>query len=466
MLSAACDGGPNDPKPEPVKPGIGIVAGAGTTDTVQATPVQALNVLVTGPDGKPAAGAPVLFESGFATLGGSRAATMTVGPVVSSTFTTSVGDTTDASGVASVRVRFGTIAGAGKVVVTVPTLGFQDTARYNVTPGAPTQTLIAPRDTAMYMAGSVTLHTGIFDRLGNRRPEAPTLSGPAALTISGNTVSTSTFGRHLVRASYPGTISDSTTVTALPRGRLAAASGYMGTSVVMMDLDGSNRVTAAVGGTIYGLDWAPDGRVVAGVGNSSTSTLQAVSASGEVKPFLTGSTAGSEAYPVFSADGKKVFFAGRNPGAFSFSNTLWHANADGTGVQATTLSLSFDWGTSYGPSPDGSRVVFQSSVYNVQTQARTTLSPTRISSWSWSPLGDLVAFNDYETMGVMKPDGTERRVFSSAYTGFSDRTIDWSGDGKYIVVRSSFGALDLLEVATGTRVMIPRASNLALAVLK
>ncbi len=466
MLSAACDGGPNDPKPEPVKPGIGIVAGAGTTDTVQSTPVQALNILVTGPDGKPAAGAPVLFESGFASVGTNRVATMTVGPVVSSSFTTSVGDTTDASGVASVRVRFGTVSGEGKVVVTVPTLGFQDTARYNVTPGAPVRTTLAPRDTAMYMAGSVTLRAAVVDRFGNRRPETPTLSGPAAVTISGATVSTSSFGRHLVRASYPGTIADSTTVTALPRGRLAASNGYLANSLVMMDLDGSNRVTAAVGGAIYGLDWAPDGRVVAGVGNSSTATLQAVSESGEVKPFLTGSTAGSEAYPVFSADGRKVFFAGRNPGAFSFSNTLWHANADGTGVQATTLSLSFEWGTSYGPSPDGSRVVFQSNVYNVQTQARTTLTPTRVNSWRWSPLGDLVAFNDYETMGVMKSDGTERRVFSSTYTGFADRSIDWSGDGKYLVFRSAFGALEIVEVATGTRVMIPNTGNLALAVLK
>lgn len=465
MLATACDSGPTDPPPETPRPGITMSAGAGTTDTVQATPVQALNILVIGLDGKPAVGAPVLFESGVATVGTSQRPTMLVGPVVSNTFFVAVGDTTDAAGVASVRVRYGTVAGDGKVVVTVPTLGLQDTARYTVTPGAAARALLAPRDTAVYVGGTVALRATVVDRYGNRRAESPSLSGSDGVTVSGTTLRAAKFGRHVVRATFAGAAADSTTVTALPRGRLAATTGYYSGSLVMMDLDGSNRVGVNLQGTVFGLDWAPDGRVVAGVGNSST-TLQAVDAAGQVTNFLTGSTAANEGYPVFSGDGKKLFFAGRTAGAPSYSgNMLWRANADGTGVQATTTPLHFDWGTTYGPSPDGSKLVFYSAIHDLETNTSTPIHPTRINSWRWSPQGDLVAFADYEVVGVMKPDGTGRRVFISGYSGFADRNVDWSGDGRYLVVRWG-GSLELVEVETGTRAVIPNTAGYTQAALK
>lgn len=447
---SACGGdGPTESKP---RPGITVTAGAGTTDTVQATPVQALNVVVNRADGKPAPGVVVRFI-GELSRTNTQALSMAVGTLTSTEFGLSAADTTDASGVASVRVRFGSVAGEGRIIVTVPELGFQDTARYTVTPGAAARTSISPRDTVVYLDGSVTLRAFVTDRFGNRRSEVPTLTGPEGVSVSGLTVSTSRFGRHWVRATFAGARADSVGVTALPRGRLAAVRGSMGNTLVMMDLDGSNRTTVPMSGTIYGIDWAPDGRVVVGVAvNGTTNSLRAVTSAGQISTFLTGSTAANEAFPVFSADGRSAFFAGR--AANAFSSTVWRANADGTGVQSSALALGTGYGVAYGPSPDGTKLVSAGTITDLQTQARTSLSTPGAASWRWSPQGDLIAYNGANGLGVIKPDGTGRRVLWTG-TAVSDQSVDWSGDGKYLVLRGGLsGALEMVEVASGTRAVV------------
>jgi hypothetical protein len=461
LAVSACGDGPTGSRAES---GIVITAGAGTTDTIQATPVQALTVRVNGADGKPAGGVLVRF-AGVIAGSNPQLTTMTVGTLVGTDFEQTVVGTTDESGVASVRVRFGTIAGEGYITATVPALGFQETARYNVTPGAVARTAITPRDVLVSIDGSASLRASVTDRFGNARPEVPTLTGPDGTSFSGSTVTASRFGRHVVRATYPGAFPDSAVVSALPRGRLAGVRGYPGNTLVMIDLDGGNRLAVPLMGTIYGIDWAPDGRVVASVGNSSGPTvLQAVTELGRASTFLTGSTVTNEGYPVFSPDGKSVFFAGRAPN--SFSNTLWRANADGTGIQSSSLVLGFSWGVVYGPSPDGTKVVHSGTIHDLQTQVRTSLGTPDVPSWRWSPLGDLIAYASHDVVGVIRPDGTGRRILWSGFTGFADRTIDWSGDGKYLVFRTGSGSLEMIEVASGARAVLPFASDLIQAVLQ
>jgi hypothetical protein len=459
LVAGACRESLIDARPEP---GIRFTAGVGSTDTIQATPVQALNVRVNDADGKPARGAVVRFEAVLSAV--SSLPSMTVGTLASAPLMETAVDTTDASGVASILVRFGIIAGPGKITVTVPALGFQDTARYTVTPGAAVRTHVTPRDTAVYLDGSVTLHAMVIDRIGNWRLEVPTLSSPEGVSVLGHTVRSSSFGRHVVRAAFPGITGDSVYVTVLPRGRLAAVRGYMGNTLVMMDLDGSNRVAVPLRGPISGIDWAPDGRVVAGVANSigSANVLEAVSPAGQSSTFLSGSLATEgEDYPVFSADGRSVFFGGH---ANNRQTTLWRANSNGTESQSSSLSLRFDWGFSYGPSPDGTKLVHSGFLYDLQTRTVTWLD-TPAESWRWSPLGDLIAYNSFSLLGVIRPDGTGRRVLSSTYTGSTDRSVDWSGDGKYLVIRSGT-ALELFEVASGKRAMLPFTTDFTQAVLK
>jgi WD40 repeat protein len=462
LLLVAC----GDEATRPTPRSLTFVAGEGTVDTIGADPVQALEIRVIGPDGKPAPGTPVLFESEIVGDGPYTTATMLIAPVVSTRFGVVVADTTDGKGQAGVRVRFGSLAGEGGIVVTVPTLGIRDTARYTVQPGAPARVLIAPRDTGVTIGRSFTLRAAVVDRYANARAESPAWSGTGGLTISGGSMTASGFGRYEVRATYPGIDGDSTSVAALPVGRIAATTattGYLGGPLVMMDLDGGTRVEVPLEGTVYGLDWAPDGRVVVAPGGSDA-TLIAVSASGKIERFLSGSTASSEAYPSFSGDGKTVFFAGRAADAGDTENHLWRADADGTNVQATTIPLSFPWGTSYGPSPDASKMVFHSQIYDVHTETVTAM-PLSVPSWRWSPKGDLIAFAG-DVVGVVRPDGSGRRVLVSGFNLYGDQTIDWSGDGAYLVFRGRTGSLELVEVATGTRVTVPFTARFAQPALR
>ncbi|HEX8675517.1 MAG TPA: WD40 repeat domain-containing protein [Longimicrobium sp.] len=457
LAASACRESLIDARPEP---GIRFTAGVGSTDTIQATPVQALNVRVNDADGKPAPGAVVRFEAVPSAVG--SLPSMTVGTLASTPHLQLAVDTTDASGMASILVRFGIIAGPGKIVVTVPALGFQDTARYTVTPGAAVRTDITPRDTVVYLDGSVTLRVTVVDRFGNWRPEVPTLTGSGGVSVSGQVVRSSSFGRHVLRAAFPGVAADSAYVTALPRGRLAAVRGYMGSTLMITDLDGSNRVFVPMGGTILGIDWAPDGRVVASAWgpNNALPVLQAITPSGQVSPFLTGGSKsdGGETHPVFSADGRTVFFSGLI-GNINNARTLWRAFSDGTRGEPFSIPLNLPWGGVFGPSPDGTRLAHAGRIYNLLSQGSTFLPLPGSASMRWSPVEDLIAYNNHSALGVIRPNGGDHRVFSTNYTGSGDLSVDWSGDGKYLVFRSGSGSLELVEVASGAHVVVPFTSD-------
>ncbi|HYW09974.1 MAG TPA: hypothetical protein VE913_23615, partial [Longimicrobium sp.] len=134
------------------KPGIRVTAGAGITDTISARLPEPLTVAVTGNDGEPAAGVTVFFtasapENPFDP-------SMHVVDVSSGRVGTQLTAITDAAGEARVRVWLSGKTGPGKISVTVPELGFAESALYTVTPGAPARTQITPRDTIVYIGGS------------------------------------------------------------------------------------------------------------------------------------------------------------------------------------------------------------------------------------------------------------------------------------------------------------------------
>jgi Tol biopolymer transport system component len=472
MLATACDGGPNDPTPEPVKPGIGIVAGAGTTDTVQATPVQALNVLVTSPDGKPAAGAPVLFESGFATVGTNRVPTMTVGPVVSSTFTTSVGATTDASGVASVRVRFGTISGEGKVVVTVPTLGFQDTARYNVSPGAVSRVTISPRDTALYVGKSYVLRGGAVDRFGNLRSDPVAFavrSGPA--TVSGSQVAGTGIGR-VTLAGQVGSMGDSVQLSVVPEGALAVFSNRTSrdsSGIVLVNLDGSGftRLAPATASFLDHMapDWAPSGQEVVftdGGRIDSNSRLFKATLGGGVQPLIP-SGGGAESWSRYTHDGVWIYYT-RWP-------EVWRVRPDGTGAErAAPAAPGFGVDGSPDPSPDGTRLAYGTTRAGGVKMRILTLATGQVTTMDfsanvprWSPDGQWIAFRDEndQSIRVVRPDGTGLRTISPAGRRYT-LGHGWSPDGKWVIAaQETFGArLHLINVATGETLVLPFSTGM------
>jgi WD40 repeat protein len=73
---------------------------------------------------------------------------------------------------------------------------------------------------------------------------------------------------------------------------------------------------------------------------------------------------------------------------------------------------------------------------------------------AWSPVEDLVAYagdvdpNDGE-VGLIRSDGTEQRVLAKDIRSVS--WMDFSPDGKWLLVASYSTPLTLFEVATGAR---------------
>src|SRR6478735_682740 len=72
-------------------------------------------------------------------------------------------DTTDSTGTAAVVVGFSTLAAAGSVQISVPALGFADTARYTVNAGNVARLTATPPDTQVSVGGTVQVRVSTQD---------------------------------------------------------------------------------------------------------------------------------------------------------------------------------------------------------------------------------------------------------------------------------------------------------------
>ncbi|HXC25116.1 MAG TPA: hypothetical protein VNU46_04310, partial [Gemmatimonadaceae bacterium] len=140
FLCAGCgDGGTGPTK----RAQIQLVSGNALSDTVDAPLSQPLIVVVHDSTGAVVPlGTVVRFQTGpvIDTASGQSPSgappTAFVEGFTSNTFDVLATGTTDASGRTGVMVKLGMHAGPASVVVTVPTLGIIDTARFTVQPGA------------------------------------------------------------------------------------------------------------------------------------------------------------------------------------------------------------------------------------------------------------------------------------------------------------------------------------------
>jgi TolB protein len=121
-------------------------------------------------------------------------------------------------------------------------------------------------------------------------------------------------------------------------------------------------------------------------------------------------------------------------------------NPDGSGFRELTRGPDNNAFPSM--APDGKRIVFRSfgadgrnglKVFNLDTNAMTSLTNDYDNFPLWSPRGDLIMFsrfaeNDYEIYTI-KPDGTDLKRLS--YSHGNDAHQGWSPDGQRIVFASS-----------------------------
>jgi Tol biopolymer transport system component len=95
-------------------------------------------------------------------------------------------------------------------------------------------------------------------------------------------------------------------------------------------------------------------------------------------------------------------------------------------------------------------------VLDVATRAITPLDLIGVSA-RWSPTGDRIAYVADEEGQVLlvDPDGSNPRVISAPGRKYI-AGLDWSSDGRWIVVRSGeFPRVELIRVDTGETLPLP-----------
>lgn len=471
-----------------LEPGVRITAGDQVTDSIDAVPVQALVVQVASPDGEPAAGAVVQFESVLVGTDFETAVSVWVAPLGSNEFESFVAATTDQDGRASVRVTLGSRAGQGGVKATVPAFGYQTTAGYTVQPGAPFTVTSAPADTTLYVGRTVQLRAALADRAGNPRTDAVTysvVSGPVTLS-GGTTLTTTAVGRGVVVARV-GELTDTSYVSVLPEGTIAGYSPDMDLYTINLDGTGMRLLaTASAGRGYFGempAAWSEDGTSLVFHDSRSDHNrlLYSVDAAGAGKTRLITGTTGliSEAWPQRSHDGEWIYFNGQGSWqGFYVGNQVFRVRSDGTGLERVDLGGTFTVSAYASPSPDGTRLAFLTNrdftiggihVLDMTTGQSTALNIPAATP-RWSPNGDLIAYvalphgfgyldhhmmSGYGELWVVRPDGTgARRVTKTSHIFLPG--LDWSPDGKYLIGTGQQGAaVTVVEVATGEEIRIP-----------
>ena len=156
--------------------------------------------------------------------------------------------------------------------------------------------------------------------------------------------------------------------------------------------------------------------------------------------------------PRFSPDGTQV------ANVFTKQN---NTNADpwirirdvSTGATTSLIPLSgyapvdgLDW------SPDATRIVAATGrslyVVDIATEQVTTIltRPTFVDEPAWSPDGTRIAYSDNNTVRLIRPDGTGRRLFASTTDGF-DTSPTWSPNSKRIAfITSRYGDDELVSL--------------------
>ena len=481
--------------------GIRVVSRTDIRDTVLTTLAEPLEVEVRDDAGAVVPGIAVEF-SALSSVREPDVGSVYMGAVGSSVWSLQpVLDTTDARGRASARVLLGEIAGPGGVVVSVPTLSLTDTIPMTILTGRIVAFRVQPVDTAVYVGRTYQLHAQAGDKWNNWRDTTAVYGGVAGgVAVSSSGVVTGAAISRAAIAVRVGNWADSVRASVIPVGTIAAHArrdhfgDSIGVVVVNLDESGFRRVVVETPPREYGGEeppehemgprWLPGGsRLVyqesralrsGNTEGSDQRRLFVTELTGDPRPIFPASAFFTDGQPAFSPDGTWIYFVARP--ATDFFHHIWRTRADGTEAAPVGGVPNNVYETRPSVSPDGQWLAYVASgptviqstvrVRNLVTGEHTALAAGGTSP-RWSPRGDLIAYvnsPDYSgyagVLRAVRPDGGGDRqvVAGAAYAP----VVDWSPDGKFIIAaRSSYGVLELIEVATGARIPLPYAGRLS-----
>lgn len=445
-------------------PGVTVVRGGGQTDTVLAKLAQALVLQIRDTTGAVAVGEIVRFLSVPVDTQPYVLNSVSVAGLSNPFYGGFFAESTNSKGEASVLIQLGLVAGSGRVAVTVPQLGYQDTVSYTILPGSATHLVVTPRDTAVYVGGIAALHAYAADAEGNRRNDAITYQGlDAATTVTpSGLVTGASIGRSLVLAKAPSpAVQDTARISVVPQGTIAAvgaAFGFPAGSIVIVNLDGSGAraIPQSVGDNNY-LQWSPAGSSLIFFRPAYIGHEFSIDLSGTTTQLIPGGTFAEDNWGRYAANGSYIYFRGAPGLGYGY---IYRVLPDGTGLDTVPGPA----GTWPAPSPDGARVVYVDNgsglhVYTYATAADTALLIFQAAAPHWSPDGNWIAYSNCGCIGgieLVKPDGTGQHLLGQETY---DMAFDWSPDSQWLIGYTGAN-LELVQVSSGLRLPLAFTAGL------
>jgi TolB protein len=231
---------------------------------------------------------------------------------------------------------------------------------------------------------------------------------------------------------------------AAPQGRIAFQSDQSGSlDIYVMNADGSqiSRLTTDAGTDVFP-SWSPDGKKLAFASDmDGTPDIYVMNANGTNLTKVVDDPS-NDVLPAWSPDGKQLAFVSDRTG----DDEIYVINVDGSGLKRLTNSSGDDDFPSW--SPDGEWLVFASTrdvnseIYkmdkNGKNLIRLTDDPSTDSTPAWSPDGTRIAFvskrDGFANLYVMDPEG--ENVTQLTFYKSIVEVPTWSADSKLIAFAS------------------------------
>ncbi len=312
-----------------------------------------------------------------------------------------------------------------------------------------------PLDTALLVGNAFQVRAIMKNSFGDTYPSSHIdfHSQDSSVVVSGRTVMAVKLGRASIIASRDD-LRDTVYVSVVPTGMLGVVDRDSA-KVRIMRTDGAGAISVAPGTRVA---WLPGGAGL--VYQSGTNAVMLDDLNGSTRQLAANGTEMRA-----SQDGQWVYYTVLGSG-------IWRVHLDGSGTEQVTGATDGD----PEPSPDGAHLVFRrrhfpdDGLFQIELRDLATGSEQELAHYGlrprWSPDGSSIAFV-YSAPGlpqdlsitVMNADGTGIHQVSPAGAQFSTDNLDWSPDGKWLVVRGP-GSLQILNVSTGLILPLGYATSL------